>query len=674
MKQLTADEQGWVREVSDKKRIVLIGAGYGGILTAKKLERKLRKRSDVELTIIDKRPYHTMLTELHEVAANRVPEDAIRIDLKKVFAHRNINVVMDEVQNVDFDGKKVISEKHTYDYDYLVLGTGSKPTFYGVEGAKEHTFKLWSYDDAVLLKEQILKMFRLASMERNHYERTKMLTFVVVGCGFTGVEMVGELGEYKDELCRDFNIPKEDVKIYVADALPSVLPNYPVKLIKKAEKRLHKLGVEILTSMSVTEVTEHSVCLNGERSIETNTVIWAAGVEGSDLMETVEIDKKARNRVETNDKLQALDHDNVYVVGDNAYYIPKGHERPIPQMVENAEHSASTVAHNILAELSGNDLKSYTPTFHGSMCCIGGKYGVAEVGTPKRMFAMSGFFAMFVKHLINVVYFIQVAGFNKVWTYAMHEIFHIRERRSLLGGHFAKASPNFWLLPLRLFLGYKWLDQGLHKLPGVIADPSKIFLIPAKATATSVTSSGGQVAGAVVDATSAATTAAADTVVEVAVDVTSSASQAVEATAGAAQAAGEVVEAASQWGQALPVPEFIADIVNWSMDLMFYTPEGGFTVMAEIFQAAMVIGEVIVGLCLLAGLFTALASLASIVMGLMIWSSGMAPVEMLWYLVGGVATIGGSGSVFGMDYYVLPVLKKYWKNIKFVKKYYLYTD
>lgn len=190
--------------------------------------------------------------------------------------------------------KKIISEKkHEYEYDYLVLGTGSKPTFYGVEGAKEHTYKLWSYDDAVLLNEQILKMFRLASMERNHYERSKMLTFVVVGCGFTGVEMVGELGEYKDELCRDFNIPKEDVKIYVADALPSVLPNYPVKLINKAEKkRLGKLGVEILTSTSITEVTEHSVCLNGESCVETNTVIWAAGVEGSDLMENVDIEKK----------------------------------------------------------------------------------------------------------------------------------------------------------------------------------------------------------------------------------------------------------------------------------------------------------------------------------------------------------------------------------------------
>lgn len=259
----------------------------------------------------------------------------------------------------------------------------------------------------------------------------------------------------------------------------------------------------------------------------------------------------------------------------------------------------------------------------------------------------------------------------------MHEIFHIKERRSFLGGHFSKASPNFWLLPLRLFLGYKWLMQGVHKLPGVIADPSKIFLIPAKAMEASAA------AGAGVDATSAASategaTEVVEVVTTVAVDATSSASQAVDAAATTVQATGEAVqataEAASQWGQALPVPEFVQEMVQWSMDLMFYAPDGSFTVMAEIFQAVMVVGEVIVGLCLLAGLFTALASIGSVVLGLMIWSSGMAPLEMLWYLVGGIATIGGSGSVFGLDYYVLPVLKKYWKKIKFVKKYYLYTD
>ena len=110
------------------------------------------------------------------------------------------------------------------------------------------------------------------------------------------------------------------------------------------------------------------------------------------------------------------------------------------------------------------------------------------------------------------------------------------------------------------------------------------------------------------------------------------------------------------------------------MDAFFYTADGGFTTLATVFQTGMVIGEVLFGLALMAGLFTALSSIATIAMGGMIWASGMAPLEMLWYMAGGVALIGGSGSTFGMDYYVLPFLKKIWKKIGFVKKYYLYTE
>jgi len=628
--------------MGNKKRIVLLGGGYGGILTAKKLASKLKKDSSVEIALIDKNPYHTMLTELHEVAAGRVNEDSIRIDLKKIFAKRKVDVVLDEITDIDFSNKVLKSEKDSYEYDYLVIGTGSKPTFFGIKGAEEFTHRLWSYEDAVNLKEHILDMFRKAVKETNKEKRQKMLTFVVVGGGFTGIEMIGELGEWKDRLCREFYVDKEEVKLYVVDALPKILPIFPDNLIKKAEKRLKKLDIEIITNARITQVAKDSVTIEGKGEIKTNTVIWAAGVEGSDIIEKMDTKQEGRKRIVTNDKLQSVDYENVYVVGDNIFYIPEGEKRPVPQMVENAEHSASLVAHNIYTDIKGGEKKSYKPAFHGAMVSIGGRYGVAHLGMPGKFFGLSGFFAMFVKHFINLVYFFQVAGFNKCWSYLMHEIFHVKDNRSLVGGHFAKSSPNFWLVPLRIFIGYKWLEQGLHKLPGIISNPSKIFLIPPPPPV-------------VPDATSAASAADAATA---ATDVTGAAAEA----------------AASQWGPALPVPGFIEDIVKWSMDNFFYTSDGGYTVLAEIFQAGMVIGEIIVGLLLLVGLFTAVASIGSIVMGMMIWSSGMAPVEMLWYLSGGIALIGGSGSTFGLDYYVLPFLKKQWKKVGIAKKYYLYTD
>jgi len=612
------------------KKIVLLGGGYGGILTAKKLARKFKKNEDVEITLIDKNPYHTMLTELHEVAANRVDETSIKLEFEKIFAHKKVNFVLDKVEKVDFENNVIKSDTNDYKYDYLVVGTGCKPTYWGVKGAEENSFPLWSYDDATRIKEHILNMFRQAIKEQDKKKRKKMLTFMVVGGGFTGIEMIGELGEWKKRLCKDFDISEDEVTLYVNDGAPKILPILPDKLIAKAVKRLNRLGVTVITNAPINEVGKDFVVLKDGRNIEMNTIIWAAGVESSELLEKTDTEKNGRNRIVTNEFLQSKEHKNVYVVGDNIFFIPKGEKRPVPQMVENAESSSALVAHNIICDIIGGNKKEYNPVFHGSMVCIGGRYGVAHLGTkPEKFFGMSGFFAMVVKHLINLMYFFQVAGFNKCWSYLMHEFFHIKDRRSITGGHFSKSSPNFWLVPLRMFVGIKWVLEGIAKLPHIIENPNDIFLIPASPLA----------------------------------DAGSGASVAAEGAEGAVEAV-----------QALPVPEFIKNIVDWSMGLMFYNPDGSYTGLASVFQIIMVIGEIAFGLMLIAGLFTFIASIGTMAMGMMIWSSSMAPPEMIWYIVAAVALIGGSGSVFGLDYYVLPWLNKKWKKLKFVRRLYIYID
>jgi NADH dehydrogenase len=631
--------------MNQKKRILLLGAGYGGILTAKKLAKKFKKEDHVEITLIDKNPYHTMLTELHEVAAGRVPEDAIRIDLEKIFAGRRVRVVKDEIESVDFDQKRLRGSKAQYEYDYLVLGTGSKPTFFGTRGAEENAFSLWSFEDAQRIKHHVKDMFAKASQESDPLVRRRNLSFMVIGCGFTGIEMIGELAEWRKRLCRTYNIPESEVRMMVADMLPEVLPQFKEKLRLKTMKRLHKMKVEVMTGSPVKNVQKDFVTLEGREDIETNTVIWAAGIEGSDLMESIDgerVEKKGRNRIETDAYLRAVNREDVFVVGDNIFFIPEGEERPVPQMVENAEHSAATVAKNITATLRGEALEEYRPAFHGAMVCIGGRYGVAQVGTSKTQWVYSGFVAMLIKHFINVIYFLQVAGFNKVWTYALHEFFHVEDNRSFLGGAFAKRSPNFWLLPLRIFVGVKWFLQGWEKLPKVLKNPGDIFLIPAKADAVSGAS---EWTGEVVE-------------------------NGVEAVAGATPLA----EGASEWGEALGVPDFISNIVESSMDTLFYAPSGDFTLLASVFQTLMVVGEVVVGLMLIAGFFTAVAAVVSLIMGTMIWASGMAPVEMLWYFYAGIALIAGSGATFGLDYYTMSRLKQRWKKIGWVKKWYLYTE
>ncbi|MFD1177387.1 NAD(P)/FAD-dependent oxidoreductase [Paenibacillus puldeungensis] len=624
------------------KRIVVLGGGYGGVVTSKHLAKLFKKENDVEIKLIDRNPYHTLLTELHEVAANRAPEDSIKIELKKIFAGLKVDVVLDSIDNIDFAAKQLRSENNTYNYDYLVIGSGSKPTFFGIPGAEEHSLTLWSYEDAVRLKEQIRGKFSEAAKISNPAKRKKMLSFVVVGAGFTGVELVGELAEFRDELCKEFFIDRSEVRLVVADMAPKILPILPDKLIQKAVKRLEKLNVEIVTSAKITGVTPSSVLLGDNKQLEAETIVWTAGVEGSDLVGKLDLKQEGRKRIVTNDKLQSLDHENVYIVGDNIFYIAEGESRPVPQMVENAEQAGPLIAHNIHADVHGKPKKSYKPGFHGAMVCIGSRYGVANVGLPNKLFMLSGFMAMFSKHLINMYYLFTVAGFARVWTYMMHEFFHVNNRRSFVGGHFAKRSPNFWLFPLRIFVGYKWLEEGLDKLPKIFKDPNNIFLIPAAPKADAV-SAASEAAGAV--------TQTVDT-----------------------QAAASAVESASTAVTALPVPGFIKSIVGWFMDVFFYTSDGGYTALATVFQFFMVFAELAIGVCLILGLFTAISSAATVALGVMIWSSSMASTEMLWYMAAGVALIGGSGSMFGLDYYVLPWLKKQWKKIPFVRRWYLYTE
>ena len=262
-------------------KIVIVGAGYAGILTAKKLANRFRKNRDVSITIIDKNPFHTMLTELHEVAAGRVDESGIRISLKRVFAGRDVDVRQDLVTEIDFEKRTVIGSNERYEYDYLVLCAGSKPTYFGVSGAEEHAYTLWSYEDAILLKDRIPDMFRKAAGELDEEEKKRLLTFHVVGAGFTGVEMAGELAEYVPVLCDRYEIERELVSVSVIDVLDRTVPTLPPKLSAKVERRLKKMGVRVLLNTRVVSIGEDFIEFgNGEDTTHerTGTVI-AAGIE-----------------------------------------------------------------------------------------------------------------------------------------------------------------------------------------------------------------------------------------------------------------------------------------------------------------------------------------------------------------------------------------------------------
>ncbi|WMJ85720.1 NAD(P)/FAD-dependent oxidoreductase [Anaerocolumna sp. MB42-C2] len=675
-----------------EKKIVIIGAGYSGILTAKKLAKKFKKNSNVSITIIDKNPFHTMLTELHEVAASRVDEDSIKISLTKVFAGRNVDVKLDTVTSIDYNGKTVIGSNASYKYDILVLAAGSKPTYYGVPGAEEYTFKLWSYEDAVILKDHIHNTFRKAACEPNTEERRKMLSFYVVGAGFTGVEMIGELAEYVPILCEKYGINKSDVTMFDVDGLSRPIPNLPEKLSDKVAKRLDKMGVQLIMNATVSSVGTDYIELKQNDKILHNTagtVIWAAGIQSTDVTQNsgsaLEITRGGRVQVDS--YLRSTKNENVYITGDNMFYIPEGEERPVPQMVENCEQCADVAAHNITCAINGQGkMEVYKPAFHGVMVSIGGRYGVAHVGLPGHFFSLPSFLAMFAKHFINIIYFIQVLGWNKIFSYVKHEFFTIRNCRSFVGGHFSNRTPSFLLVPLRVWLGAVWVFEGIMKIAEGWFNKAMLtdFFGGANSWYNSILGITNTPGGT--DAVSSATTAAAEKAAPAADAVTAATGAAADAAGAVADAIGKVLvhwdilglvkvifvtgkdlasSTISDYAFKLDIP-----VMNWFVQTLIL-PNSGVQIAMQIF---IVLSEILIGLALMGGLFTAPAAAFSLILNFMFVTTTGLYLNTFWMIFAAIAVLIGGGRSLGLDYYAMPGLKKLWKRIPLVRKLYIYND
>ncbi len=692
------------------KNVIILGGGYAGVIAAKKLAKSLRKQKigDVKVTLIDRNPFHTMLTELHEVAAARVEEDSIKLSYKKIFAGRNVDVVMDTIEDVDFEGKQLTGAAGTYHYDILVMAAGSKPTFFGVKGAAEKAYKLWNYDDAVKLRERFLHCFREASRETDKEKRSKLLSFFTVGAGFTGTEMAGELAEWVPILCHQFEIDPSEITMYMADLLDRVVPTMPPKYSARCHRRLEKMGVKILLKHNVVEIGDDFIDLKeGEtvKRIDTATIIWAAGTEGEAIAQKAAqtIPGTRRGRLESDEFLRSKANDSVYLIGDVLHYVPSGESMPVPQVVENAEESAECAVHNILVQLTGKgDMHAYSPRFHGVMVCVGGRWGSAYIGGHKRKFGLPSFLAMFTKHFVNMLYFIKVMGWTKIIGYMKHEFFTVRNNRSFVGGHFSNKTPSFLLVALRVWLGAVWVYEAIMKIVEGWFNGPKLagFFGGATAWFNSILgtagTSGSSSADAVASATSvvsSATTAVA-TAAPAVTDAISSATGAV--TDAVSSATGAVTQAAASVGQALINFNFLGllqvilvtgkdlahsalgdfaikiniPIMNWLLEQTVLQSDG----MQLFMQIAIVLIELLIGLALIGGLFTFPASTASLVLQFMFITTTGLYLNTVWMIFASIACLFGAGRTIGLDYYAMPYLKRHWKKVRWAKKWYLYND
>jgi NADH dehydrogenase len=658
----------------DKKRIVILGGGYAGVHAAKVLHKAFKKHKDkVEIVLVDRHNYHTLMTELHEVAGNRVNEASVKISFDRIFAGKNVTVVRDEIKNIDFNKQMLEGISGTYPYDQLLISTGAEPADFNIPGVKEHSFYLWSLEDALRIKRHIIDIVTKASYEKNPKVRQEMLTFVVAGGGFTGIELVGELLEWLPILCKEHGIDPCEARLINVEALGSILNMLTDKPRQKAVEYMEKHGVEIKLNSLITNVTPDTVTIKDGTEIKTRTLVWTCGVRGTTFCHNLPLVDGKVQRKKVDEYMRSLDYENVYLAGDGIWFMEDG--KPVGQIVEAAEQTAATAAHgiayNIKQELgiSAKEPKPFKSNFHGFMVSIGGRYAVSNT----MGIVMYGFFAQAIKHMVNMYYQAGVCGINGAWSYFKHEILNIKDKRSLIGGLAAFKVQAYWVVFLRIYIGIMWLIEGVGKVFGgwltdttgskvywgsagdAVGSASEAVAETVSHVATSSASQAATVVEAVTSASNAVTTA-----------VTSASNAVVEAVTAASGAVSDVATEAVQ--------QFAPPLLSQPLAIFTWINETFVAKAPYLFQIMIVLAEVGVGLCFILGLFTFPAAVVSIGLSIMFLIGALAGKEILWFMAVSIVMLGGAGRAFGLDYWVMPYLKKLWNKIPIAKSLYFFMD
>jgi NADH dehydrogenase len=372
----------------------VVGSGFAGLNAAKTL-----RNARVEITIVDRRNFHLFQPLLYQVATAALNPSDIAYPIRSIFrSQENVkSVLLAEVTGLDLDAKKLTLEDGSrLAYDYLILATGATHSYFGRDDWEQLAPGLKSLEDALIMRQRILAAFEEA--ERNPEEAERLLTFVVVGAGPTGVELAGALVEIAvHSLGEDFDvIDPTRARVLLVEGAPHVLPVYPEDLSQSARRQLEALGVEVITGVMVAEIDEGGVTLTDGLRIEAGLVLWAAGVEASSLGGLLGVETDRSGRVEVQDDLSMPDHPEVFVAGDLAT-VPG-----VPGVAPAAMQMGRHAARMIYADLSGTARSAFQYQDKGSLATIGRARAVADFGRIR----FGGFIAWLAWLAIHIFYLI----------------------------------------------------------------------------------------------------------------------------------------------------------------------------------------------------------------------------------------------------------------------------
>lgn len=403
---------------TEKTRVVIVGGGFAGLAAAKTFAK-----APVEVLLLDRNNYHTFLPLLYQVAAAEVDPSQIGFPIRTILRPLdNVDFMMAEVDRVDLESDTVITQQGPVPYDYLILATGSEARFFGIPGAEASTFTMKSLTDGIDLRNHMLAKFEEASKERDEARRQRLLTFVIIGGGPSGVEYAGALMELIDgPLAKDYpNFYVEDARVVLVEATSSLLGTMPQKLGRYSVERLQKMGVEVLLDRAVAEVTPEAVILTDGTKIASETAVWTAGVGGERTAARSGVDTRPNNTVSVLPTLQMPDEPNVYIAGDLAAFEQDG--AYLPMVAQVAMQQGEAAAQNIMRQMAGESLQAFSYRDKGSMAVIGRNAAVADIAGR----AFTGFSAWLIWLLVHIM---QLVGYrnrllvlvNWAWSYFTFE-------------------------------------------------------------------------------------------------------------------------------------------------------------------------------------------------------------------------------------------------------------
>tara|TARA_E500000318_G_scaffold70996_1_gene65783 strand:+ start:504 stop:1778 length:1275 start_codon:yes stop_codon:yes gene_type:complete len=416
--------------MSDRKRVVIVGAGFGGMSTAKKLAGK-----NVDVVLIDKRNYHLFQPLLYQVATADLSPAEIAWPIRSIFSHTpNVSVFMGEVTGLDLPNQRILAGEHDLEYDYLVLATGAVTSYFGNDHWVSVAPGLKNITEATNIRKSLLMAFERAENSQDDDHRRRLLNFIVVGGGPTGVEMAGAIAELaKKTLSDDFRrIDPRDARIILAEGGPRILGAFPEDLSDYTQKSLESIGVEVRVGQSVSEITEQGAKI-GEEFIPSANVIWGAGVQVPDLKDWTQKPADKGGRIMVESDLSIPDQPNVFVIGDAAH-VPWRDGLTVPGIAPAAKQQGKYVAGRILDVMDGRTTPDFKYSHAGNLATIGRHRAVIDFNG----FKLNGWLAWWFWGLAHIYFLIGIRApalvmVQWVWSY----LFRKKGARLITGGETA---------------------------------------------------------------------------------------------------------------------------------------------------------------------------------------------------------------------------------------------